>query len=59
MGPDASRIEVGADGAESRLVLYPMSMMKDCQERKRSIVFEGVDLKRMHRELSSRGVVFE
>lgn len=59
MGPDASWIEVGADGAESRLVLYPKSMMKDWQERKPSIVFECVDLKRTHRELSSRGVAFE
>jgi lactoylglutathione lyase len=29
MGPQASWIEVGPTGAESRLVIYPKSMMQD------------------------------
>ena len=58
MGPDAEWLEVGPEGAESCLVIYPKSMMEDWAEHKPSVVFECSDLRQMHDQLSSRGVEF-
>ena len=59
MGPNAKWIEVGPKGAESCIVIYPRSMMADWAERKPSIVFESENLRDTHKEMSSRGVVFQ
>lgn len=58
MGPAASWLEVGPEGAESCLVLYPKSMMKDWAERKPSVVFECDDINKTYREMASPGVQF-
>ena len=58
MGSDASWIEVAPEGAASRLVLYPKSMMQDWAERKPSVVFECDDIQNTYQQMSSRGVTF-
>jgi predicted enzyme related to lactoylglutathione lyase len=58
MGPQASWIEVGPQGAESCLVIYPKSMMEDWAERKPSIVFECDDIEKTYEEMHERGVQF-
>jgi len=49
-------LEVAPKGAQSRLVLYPKSLMTDWNERKPSIVFECDDVDQTYEELKSRGV---
>ena len=49
-------LEVAPPGAQSRLVLYPRSLMKDWNERKPSIVFECDDVDQTYGELKRRGV---
>ena len=58
MGPDASWIEVGPEGASSCLVLYPKSMMRDWAERKPSIVFETDDIQKTFERMRGNGVKF-
>jgi lactoylglutathione lyase len=58
MGPQASWIEVGPTNAESCLVIYPKSMMKDWAERKPSIVFECEDIQKTFEDMRYRGVQF-
>ncbi len=58
MGPGGDWIEVGPEGAESCLVIYPRAMMNDWAERKPSIVFECDDIKSRHTGMSARGVQF-
>jgi lactoylglutathione lyase len=59
IGPDARWIEVGPPGAESCLVIYPRSMMKDWAERKPSIVFECQEIQPTFEQMRDNGVVFE
>ena len=56
MGNGAYWVEVSPPGAQSRLVLYPRSLMKDWQERKVSIVFECRDLDTTYQRLKELGV---
>ena len=58
MGPEARWLEIGPKQAESRLVIYPKSMMKDWAERKPSIVFECDDIRKTHEEMAARAVEF-
>ena len=58
MGPSGDWLEVGPKEAESCLVIYPKSMMKDWAERKPSIVFECDDIQNTFEKMSSRGVAF-
>jgi predicted enzyme related to lactoylglutathione lyase len=58
IGLDVNWVELGRDGAETSLVLYPRSMMEDWAERKPSVVFECDDLQKKYEELSARGVIF-
>ncbi len=58
MGPEANWLEIGPKGAESCLVIYPKSMMKDWRECKSSVVFECADIQKTYEEMSSRGVKF-
>jgi lactoylglutathione lyase len=50
------KLEVAPPGAQSRLVLYPRSVMKDWSERQPSIMFECDDVERTYEELKNRGV---
>lgn len=56
IGNGLSRLEVAPQGAQSRLVLYPKSLMNDWSERKPSIVFECEDVDRTYEKLKGRGV---
>jgi lactoylglutathione lyase len=56
MGNGLRWLEVAPPGVQSRLVLYPKSLMKDWSERLPSIVFECDDVDRTYEELRSRGV---
>jgi predicted enzyme related to lactoylglutathione lyase len=56
MGNGLRWLEVAPPGAQSRLVLYPRSLIKDWSERQPSIVFECDDVERTYEELKSRGV---
>ena len=56
MGNGLYWLEVAPPGAQSRLVLYPKSLMRDWNEGKPSIVFECDDVDRTYGELKSRGV---
>ena len=58
MGPDASWIEVGPDNAQTRLVIYPKSMMSNWEELKPSIVFNCVDIEDTVDKLKANGVEF-
>lgn len=58
MGPNAHWIELAPKGAQTCLVMYPKSMMKDWKERKPSIVFACDDAKATYEELKNRGVIF-
>jgi len=58
MGPGARWVEMAPPGAESCIVIYPKSMMKDWAERKPSMVFECEDLEQTHKEMAARGVEF-
>jgi lactoylglutathione lyase len=49
-------LEVAPPAAQSRLFLYPKSLMKDWSERRPSIVFECDDVDRTYEELRGRGV---
>jgi lactoylglutathione lyase len=59
MGPKAKWIELSPKGAESRIVIYPKSMMADWAERKPSIVFESENLRETYEEMRTRGVNFQ
>jgi lactoylglutathione lyase len=48
MGNGLRWLEVAPPGAQSRLVLYPKSLMKDWNERQPSIVFECDDVERTY-----------
>ncbi len=59
MGPGASWLEVRPKGAETALVLYPKSMMKNWHELKTSIVFLCDDIESTYEQMRSKGVQFE
>jgi lactoylglutathione lyase len=59
MGPNASWLEVGPQGAETALVIYPKSMMKGWEEMKPSLVFVCDDIDETYRKMKEKGVVFE
>ena len=56
MTPEASWVEVSAAGAETALVLYPRSMMKNWHELKPSIVFHCDNVETTVAELEKKGV---
>lgn len=59
MGPGGSWIEVAPAGAESALVIYPKTMMKNWAELKSSIVFECDNIDETYAAMKARGVRFE
>ncbi|PRS04946.1 hypothetical protein C6W22_17350 [Bacillus atrophaeus] len=58
MGPDASWLEVAPSGAQTRLVIYPKSMMQGSEHMKASIVFECEDLFGTYEKMKTNGVEF-
>ena len=58
MGPNTFWLEVGPEGAQSRLVLYPKSMMSNWEEQKASIVFESDDVLGAYETMKAKGVEF-
>ncbi len=58
MGTAGTWLEVAPPGAESRVVIYPRSLMTNWRELKPSIVFECDDLAATHAAMSDRGVEF-
>ena len=58
MGMAGTWLEVAPPGAESRVVIYPRSLMTNWRELKPSIVFECDDLAVTHAAMSDRGVEF-
>ncbi len=59
MGPGGSWLEVAPGGAESAIVIYPRSMMKNWQELRPSIVFLCDDIQSTYDEMRSKGVKFD
>lgn len=59
MGPGSSWLEVGPKGAETALVLYPKSMMKNWEEMKASIVFVCADIDATYETMKANGVLFD
>ncbi len=58
MGPRGDWLEVGPNDGESRLVIYPRSLVDDWAQRKPSVVFECEDIRATHQRLAGRGVTF-
>jgi lactoylglutathione lyase len=58
MTPDASWLEVAPPGAQSCLVIYPVSMMDGAEERKASIVFLTDDIQAAFGRMKEAGVNF-
>lgn len=56
MAPGKYWLEMAPPGAETQLVLYPKSMMKDWRERRSSIVFECDDVGATYAMLKHCGV---
>ena len=59
MGPNSFWLEVAPQGAESALVIYPKSMMKNYAELKPSVVFVTDDIQMTYANMRSKGVEFE
>ncbi|MBP1967596.1 VOC family protein [Paenibacillus aceris] len=59
MGPNAFWLEVAPPGAQSALVIYPRSMMKNYAELKPSIVFVTENIQATYERMKSKGVEFE
>jgi lactoylglutathione lyase len=58
MGPNAYWLEVGPKNAESKLVIYPKSMMTNWNELKPSIVFGCDDVFAAYETMKANGVEF-
>ncbi|EST53261.1 hypothetical protein T458_20645 [Brevibacillus panacihumi W25] len=58
MGPHAHWLEVATKGAQTRLVIYPKSMMQGSENMKASIVFACDDCLGTYETMKTRGVEF-
>jgi predicted enzyme related to lactoylglutathione lyase len=58
MGPGGRWLEVAPPGAQSCVVLYPRSMMKEWDRKQPSIIFACEDVHQTHQRLIARGVEF-
>ena len=58
MGRVGRWTEAAPRGGQTRIAIYPRSLMKDWEHRKASIVFGCEDANATYRELSARGVKF-
>ncbi|GAX89592.1 VOC family protein [Effusibacillus lacus] len=59
MGPNAFWLEVGPEGAETNLVIYPRAMMPNANELKPSIVFVCDDIQETYKAMAEKGVKFK
>ncbi len=59
MGNAGAWLEVAPEGAGTRVVIFPKSLMPDWNERKPSIVFECDDVQATYESLKGKGVEFE
>lgn len=59
LGPQGNWLEVAPPGAETRVVIFPRTMMEGWEQRKLSIVLGCEDVETAYRELSAKGVVFK
>ena len=59
MGNAGAWLEVAPEGAGTRVVIFPKSLMPDWNERKPSIVFECDDIHATYESLKDKGVEFE
>ena len=59
MGPNVFWLEVAPPNANSRLVLYPKSMMKGYENKQASIVFECDDVRETYEKMKENGVPFK
>lgn len=59
MGPNAFWLEVAPQKSESRLVIYPKSMMQGSENLKASIVFECDDVIDTYKNMRANGVEFK
>ncbi len=58
MGKDVHWLELGPQGGQSSLVLYPKSMMQNWEELKPSIVFNCADFNETYKRMVDNGVDF-
>ena len=58
MGNAGDWLELAPPGADSRIVVYPKSLMNNWEEMKPSIVFECEDVQAAFESLKARGVEF-
>ena len=58
MGAQGNWLEVAPPGAQTRVVIYPRSMMEDWEQRRPSVVLGCEDTEAAFQELSKRGVRF-
>lgn len=58
MGRQGRWLEVAPPGAQSRLVIYPRTMMQDWEQRRPSVVFGCKDIEAEYRRLLGLGVKF-
>ncbi|WP_028775797.1 VOC family protein [Shimazuella kribbensis] len=58
MGSDAYWIEVAPANAQTNLVIYPKSMMKNASDHQPSLVFLCEDVEQSYQQLLANGVVF-
>ena len=59
MGQQGNWLEVAPLGAQTRVVIFPRSMMEDWEQRKPSVVFGCDDIQANYNELSEKGVEFK
>lgn len=59
MGPKAMWLEVAPENAQSRLVIYPKSMMQGSEKMTASIVFECNDVLETYKNMKANGVKFK
>lgn len=58
MGPAGNWIEVGPEGAQSCLVIYPKTLMPNWEELKPSIVFACDNIQQTYERMAAAGVKF-
>ncbi|HZG70531.1 MAG TPA: VOC family protein [Chondromyces sp.] len=59
MGPNAYWLEVAPQNAQTRLVIYPKSMMEGSENMKASIVFECDDVMATYEKMKANGIQFK
>ncbi|MFO6498379.1 MULTISPECIES: VOC family protein [Bacillus] len=59
MGPEAFWLEVAPQNAQTRLVIYPKSMMKGYEKMRASVVFECDHVFETYEKMKANGVEFK